>query len=522
MKKWTFLGTGLVTLSSYTSPLWAQIPPVGPPGGVVPPVPPAAAAAPGNLWSFLCPTAEQKEECKRKFCNSKIGQLMNQGMKPVSILSGGILQCCPESPTAKEVEELKKKGGPEGAAAAIQLEEAEAKARRAAIRYLGTVDCEYFPEAEAELVKSLLTDRNECVRMEAAMALGRGCCCTELTIRALTIVLSTRPRPLPPAVANPLREKSDRVKAAASASLAHCLGCYEQITVPAKEELKQKETGVPAVPAGEKTARLDSDVVQAGGQQKAPSRRPSPEQIAEARLILSEYNQQAGIVLPPARQATSIIDLVRGVAQIPEPVPTATAEPAPAVPVAAEPAPRAVKQPVAPAPVAQAPTAKPAAMAPGLVPVPMYPNQPQSRGNSPVQQSMYVPAVTPTVTPATVALPVEVKPTFLVANQIPTQSSATPQELVNILHGSAYPEQREWAAQRLSQVDPRYVPQMVIILIQHAREDTAPIVRAACIRTLGQFGHVSGVTQTIEGLKTDRDPRVRMAAEQTLVQMKKS
>lgn len=508
MKKWTILGSGLVALSSYSPALHAQPIPVAPPAGVVPPVgaPIAGAPAPANLFSFFCPTPEQKEECRRKFCNSKLGQLLSQGMKPVSILSGGIIECCP-GPSRRELEELKKKGGPEGAAAAIQLEEAEAKARRAAVRYLGTVDCEYFPDAEAALVNALLTDRNECVRMEAAMALGRGCCCTELTIRALTITLSTRPRPLPPLVANPLREKSERVKAAAGASLAHCLACYEQITIPPKEQLKQPE-GVPGTPAGEKTARLDGDVVQAGGQQKPASRRPSPEQLAEAKQVLLEYSREADAVLPPARQATSIMDLVRGVAQMPEANPTATAEPA-----VAEAA--VVKQTVAP------PVVRPAVQN-SVVPMPAYPTQVPGQVAPQVQQSMYVPAVGANVTPATVAVPVEAKPTFLVANQIPTQAHATPQELVNILHGSVYPEQREWAAQRLAQVDPRTAPQVIAILVQHAREDSAAIVRVACIRTLSEYTHVSGIAPVIDALRGDQDPRVRMAAEQGMARMRRS
>ena len=106
-------------------------------------------------------------------------------------------------------------------------DEAEPRSGRAAVRYLGTVDCHYWPEAEDALVASLRGDRNECVRWEAAMALGSGCCCTKKTIEALTIVTSCSDRDGAP------KETSNRVHAAAAAALDHCLACFCNVAAPA-------------------------------------------------------------------------------------------------------------------------------------------------------------------------------------------------------------------------------------------------------------------------------------------------
>src|SRR5947208_2751239 len=72
------------------------------------------------------------------------------------------------------------------------------------------------PEATEALAKSLRLDRNECVRFEAALALGNGCCCNEKTVRALEMSVSMSDKDGAPV------ERSDRVRAAAADALAHC------------------------------------------------------------------------------------------------------------------------------------------------------------------------------------------------------------------------------------------------------------------------------------------------------------
>jgi hypothetical protein len=141
---------------------------------------------------------------------------MGNALKPISVFSGGMIQsCCPATTTAADL--AKPPDSAEGAAARIMQDEADAKARRAAVRYMSTVDCHYWPEAQAALINSLRADRNVCVRLEAAWALGRGCCCNKATIEALTLTVNGSDKDGNPS------EDSDCVKAAAEGALAHCL-----------------------------------------------------------------------------------------------------------------------------------------------------------------------------------------------------------------------------------------------------------------------------------------------------------
>ena len=146
---------------------------------------PAAAAPAGNIWSKICLTPEQKAACKAKLCASPIVQLLGGALAPARAFSGGLVpRFCPAPGQANPADMKKPADSAEGAAARIQQKEAEAKARAAALRYLGTVDCRRYPEAEAALVNGLRADENECVRLEAARALNRGCCCTKKVLEA--------------------------------------------------------------------------------------------------------------------------------------------------------------------------------------------------------------------------------------------------------------------------------------------------------------------------------------------------
>src|SRR5262249_18442439 len=161
---------------------------------------------------------DQLQACKDKICSSPLGKLMSNGLKPISIFTGGILgQCCPTDGLSPL--DMKNAGSAGGLAGAIAADEANAKARRAAARYLGTVDCHYWPEVGKALTELLRADKNECVRWEAALALGRGCCCNKLTVAKLALTVAGSESDGNPS------EKSERVKAAAAASLHHCLAC---------------------------------------------------------------------------------------------------------------------------------------------------------------------------------------------------------------------------------------------------------------------------------------------------------
>jgi hypothetical protein len=170
-----------------------------------------------TIWDKLGLSKKAKEDCLRKLCETPLGQLLNNSTAPFQAISGGLLPpFCPVKPSLADLE----KPGAEGAAAKIKADEANAKARAAAVAYLGTVDCHYWPEAADALVGALRGDRNECVRYAAALALANGCCCNKKTIEALNIVVSCSDRDGAP------KENSQRVVAAAQAALDHCLACY--------------------------------------------------------------------------------------------------------------------------------------------------------------------------------------------------------------------------------------------------------------------------------------------------------
>lgn len=236
MRKHLLAGLGLAALMGMGTAAWAQVPaaPVVPAAAVPPGAPvvpvaggPAAPAAGGarNLFSFFCMTPEQKAACKEKICRSGIGQLLNGAVGPLSGATGGVIP--PLCPPALPSDLLKPADSAEGAAARIAADEANAKARRKAVRYLATVDCRYWPEATEALVNALRADRNECVRLEAAIALGKGCCCNKATIRALTLTINCSDED-----GNPI-EASPRVREAAEVALIHCLECYSERAKPA-------------------------------------------------------------------------------------------------------------------------------------------------------------------------------------------------------------------------------------------------------------------------------------------------
>jgi hypothetical protein len=108
-------------------------------------------------------------------------------------------------------------GGAAATAAKIKASEADAKARVAAVEYLGTVDCTRWKEATKALIISLRADPNECVRWAAARVLNSGCCCNKDTIEALRICVAGEDKD-----GNP-PETSLRVKAAAFSALQNCL-----------------------------------------------------------------------------------------------------------------------------------------------------------------------------------------------------------------------------------------------------------------------------------------------------------
>ena len=194
------------------------------PGGPVPAIPGAAApaaAAPaggGNIWSFFMKTPAQKAQIKACICGSPLGQMMSNMLMPAAALSGGLIgPICPGPNTPNPADLAKSATSAQGAAAKIKAEEAQAKAKIAALEYLATVDCRYYPEAQAAMIAGLRAEKTECVRLAAAKALASGCCCSTKVVKALTMCVNCSTKDGFPA------EASELVRAYAYVALERCM-----------------------------------------------------------------------------------------------------------------------------------------------------------------------------------------------------------------------------------------------------------------------------------------------------------
>src|SRR5438270_4506364 len=184
----------------------------------------AGAAAPKNIWSFFMKTPEQKAQCKAHFCQSRFGQFANNLLVPAAGITGGLIgPVCPGPLTPNPADLAKPAASAQGAAAKIKAEEAQAKAKIAAVEYLASVDCRYYEEAELALINSLRREKNECVRIAAAKAFASGCCCTPKVVKALAAAVSGTNKDGAPA------EVSELVKCYAYVALERCLRrCVEE------------------------------------------------------------------------------------------------------------------------------------------------------------------------------------------------------------------------------------------------------------------------------------------------------
>jgi hypothetical protein len=263
-KSWAF-GLGLAFLALCGSKAVAQpLPPA--PAGVPTTVPTTTGF---NIFDvFDC--SKLKKECKDCICGTPIGQMLNNMTGMAGTFTGGLIPpFCPPLKSAEDIQKLKDSGNTAAAAAEeIKKLEADAKARAAAMRFLGTVDCERFKAAKidvpGELIKGL-SDTNECVRLAAVQALGNGCCCNEDTIEALAAVASgsgllkynpkTKKREY---IINEetgridvvmsfqiLPEKCPRVREAARLALERCLCCYVRKEPYTAKPEKQPQEGTP-------------------------------------------------------------------------------------------------------------------------------------------------------------------------------------------------------------------------------------------------------------------------------------
>ena len=235
-------------------------------------------------------------------------------------MTGGIIPApCPSptQPGGPGADPASAPGGPQGAAATaekIKKEEAQAKARCQATRYLGTVPCHYYPEAEAALIASLRTDRSECVRWEAARALANGCCCTKKTIQALTVTVSGSNKDGNPA------EVSRRVKAVACEALSLCVNraCGSASEQP-RPELPPEPEAIPPPPGEPLRPEVppDSELgratagfgVQMAAHYAGPKSESMAQVIADARRALAQAPPPRPRAIEPGTGKRNLYDL---------------------------------------------------------------------------------------------------------------------------------------------------------------------------------------------------------------------
>ncbi len=293
--------------------------PAGPAPGAAAVASTADAAAKPGFFKRVCMGLD---DCRRKLCKSPAGQLLNNMTKPATALTGGVIPgFCPLMPSEKDLLQP----GVSGVASAAQKDALEAKARREAVRFLGTLDCRYYPDAAVALAAALRTDGSECVRFEAAIVLGRGCCCTQKTVEALEATVSGMETDGNPA------ERSVRVRCAAAIALERCLACYAPPAAPAAPVVEDKGTGEPPPPADSLPGprplpvNLPAGNPPRGEQAKSNppalppgARLPSRQTVERAKKTLAEFNEMltaAGPYLsarqtPPSRQ--SLYHLISG------------------------------------------------------------------------------------------------------------------------------------------------------------------------------------------------------------------
>ncbi len=558
MKRWKICCGSLVLIAGLAPAARAQLaaPVAGPavvgaplPGAVVPVA--APAPAPANLWTFLCPPPDKMAACKVKLCNCALGQMLNNGLRPASAMTGGLVpSLCPLVDPAALAQPA---DSPGGAAARIEQDAKDAKKRREEVRFLGLQDCHYWPEAQLALINALRADRNECVRLEAAWALGNGCCCGKAVIKALTICVAGSEEDGNPS------ENSPRVRASAEAALSHCLACYTEI-VPVPPDGKKIEGpgGIerPPLPPGgsaktpDKLPGISKAPVQPGDYYKQVEARSKQEVVEEARTVADRgvTTQVQVLSAAPSANPHSLSDIVRNafntapvVSSAPEApvVMEQNTQPIPVVPVSSPAPPLAQPLPTGPG------SQKPAPAVPPTGPTSWKPAPAAPPSSAVIQTSAVVPAtetihkvqpyqvatfipnaqpekapVVPMVVPVRTA--VQTPQNLAVASAKPglQQSGTTPTQIIALLQNSPGAQQRIWAAVTLSTCDGWTNPDVMDALVKAAKSDTDATVRATCVRCLGRMNVCTlPVLTAVQEMKKDHDPQVRVEVDAALRQL---
>jgi hypothetical protein len=438
--------------------------------------------------------------------------------------------------------------GVAGASDAIKKDALEAQMRREKVRFLGTVDCRYYPDAVVALTAALRTDGSECVRFEAALALGHGCCCNLKTIDALDASVSGTEKDGNPA------ERSVRVRCAAAIALERCLSCYVPPPVEIKDNIEVKpELKVPEpLPLDPGIKKMNSDTPPAllklpddtsSKKIGKPSSSPDNQKLTRERVdaawrTVNEFNAllaasrsriaaqtsdrnsiyqifkntETPTIAPSAQTSTTVVQT---------PAPAALSDTTPGRVSLGQPktdsTPLSVStpnigQPLTLHPLAtdtsmSTPVTNPPALRPGSIP--STPNEEQS-------EPKLAPPLTPPAPPA--------------APPAPTMNSAAVTQPANpitpiitqVLYG-ATPMVRHTAIRQLVRFDWQKNPIILSALLAGAKSDTSLAVRVDCMRHLAayQMAHPQ-VIADLGPLTQDPDPWVREEAVKALAQLKQA
>jgi len=480
-----------------------------------PPIP-GAVVTPAEPQGFITKICAQCDACRRRLCLTPAGQMLNSMTKPLTFATGGIFPpFCPIVPSAADLAQP----GVAGASDAIKKDALEAKMRRDKVRFLGTVDCRYYPDAIGALTAALRTDGSECVRYEAALALNRGCCCNQKTIDALEASVSGTDKDGNPA------ERSVRVRCTAALALEHCLSCYvpPAPVVDPVEPIEPKPIEPLPLPIEKKKPSDATTAKKAEGKGNPEMRMPSKESVERAWQTLNDFNAllaaEAPLAAVPRSHYSSVYQIIRNAVDSPDPVDMPVAgQPGAPAPMATDPG----------TPVFHAPTAPPGRAAHGqpkaetgaLAPIsPDASRPPVGRPPMEMPTAPTIPASLPySVAPAAPPGESRVGPP---PAAMPAPGATPLAPMINqLLHGAS-PEERQAAVRQIGGHDWQKNPAVPSTLLLGAKNDASSVVRVECIRQIaaGQMNHPQIVSE-LETLTKDDDAAVRAEAAKALGQLK--
>lgn len=550
MKRSRWVVLAVVAAAGWAGGAFAQ----APAGGAAGTAAAGAGAAGSAKVGFFEKACIKLGKCRRTLCTMPAGQMLGAMIRPVSQLSGGIIPpFCPAMPTVAEQQEA----GSKGAAAQGKADAADAKARVGAVYFLGTQDCHWHPEAEAGLVKALRTDRNECVRLAAAVALNRGCCCTKAILDALTDCVNGTE------VFGPY-ENSPRVQNVALMALEHCLSCYQEPAVVidsgtdgSKKEKDKKEGGIvippptPGLPAEAKPMNSPAPPPPAGETTVRYSGRPTPEQYEKAKIAVARararglgdtventnafvsgqrdlYHLWRYVVDGGKTVNTSVATPTPMVAQVTpktQPMPLAAGKAVPLSPALGQPMPVTPYSPTTSAtPNA---TAKPAPAATGAPAA----ARPMNQTPAPIATGTSAPTVTGTPTAARPMNPTPTTPPaeLRLMNPVATPAPAELRPLrpapaaVPVPVTTPAPAATLGAAPAARLAAPRTIDAKVLKCLETLRDAPDPEVRHTAVKMLASVNwqeNPEAVLALVHTARTDKHPGMRVASVRTLASMK--